>query len=280
MLCLCFCCHRSTFLSLYCLPLDAASPANNQCWYFFCDRVVCLGDVAQTQCTACNCLCGVVCLHTQLNCQAWAAVCIFYEQQWKKRPASLSLSHPEGHFFSSSFSCSAQRRNLKNVSIKRISIQVAALNDTFLPFIFGFLLESEWPWNTLLCKADAGIMNEPNRRDLKYLCFGSTVCWVHVLGLASASFTVLALGSFHIRLRVWPGAAATAKCSCHLSSLPLLFAPRKKENKTALNGPEAVICCWQTGTVLAADALTLPLWADSWLSSPGTAVFVHTATCF
>lgn len=55
---------------------------------------------------------------------------------------------------------------------------------------------------------------------------------------------------------------------------------KKKQMRRPLNGPEAVICCWQTGTVLAADALTLPLWADSWLSSPGTAVFVHTATCF
>lgn len=148
-------------------------------------------------------------------------------------------------------------------------------------FIFGFVLEFEWPRNTFLCKADARIRNEPNWKDLKYFCFGSTPCWVHVLGLVSAPFTVLALVSFHVRLCVWPGAAATEKRSCHLSGRTLLFAQKEKEeNETALNGPEAVICFWQTGTILAADALTLPLWPDSWLSSPGTAVFVHTATCF
>ncbi len=30
----------------------------------------------------------------------------------------------------------------------------------------------------------------------------------------------------------------------------------RKENEMALNGPEAVICCWQTDTVLRGEALS------------------------
>lgn len=66
----------------------------------------------------------------------------------------------------------------------------------------------------------------------------------------------------------------TEKSSCHLSGRLLLFAERQKKRwGRELNSPEAVICCWQTETVLDDEALSR--WPGSWLSSTSAADIVH-----
>lgn len=104
---------------------------------------------------------------------------------------------------------------------------------------FAFLLEFEWPRNTFVCKADAGIRNEPNRRDSKYLCFGSAVCWVHVLGLVSGPFTVLALGSLHVTATCLTGRRSRSEALVS-SQRPTAFvcAEKKKKKKRKWDGPK------------------------------------------
>lgn len=103
---------------------------------------------------------------------------------------------------------------------------------------FAFLLEFEWPRNTFVCKADAGIRNEPNRRDSKYLCFGSAVCWVHVLGLVSGPFTVLALGSLHVTATCLTGRHSRSEALVSSQRPTAFVCAEKKKKKRKWDGPK------------------------------------------
>lgn len=123
--------------------------------------------------------------------------------------------------------------------------------------MFAFLINLiSWPMNTLPCKADAGITNEPKQKGLKIpLCRpGSVQCSCTLV--SSEFFTVLALGSLHIQPCVWSGGVVCSRWEELVSSQWQTVFVCRTEKEMALNGPEAVICCWQTDTVLSGEALS------------------------
>lgn len=94
-----------------------------------------------------------------------------------------------------------------------------------------------------------------NRRDLKFLGVGLAVCSVHVLRLVQSSLLCWlwarsTYSSVFDRAVQWQPlrrarVISVADCFC-----------LQKRKRDVLNGPEAVICCWQTDAVLSGEALS------------------------